>query len=105
MSEPTITEQTLLVQVERAHLPQPVREHRFHPTRLWRFDFAWPDSMLALEIEGGIWTGGRHTTGAGYRADMDKYNEAALLGWRVLRTTPKRVKEGEALELVRKGLA
>lgn len=33
--------------------PEFVREHRFHPTRRWRFDFAWPDEKVALEVEGG----------------------------------------------------
>lgn len=58
-----------------------VREHRFHSERKWRFDFAWPDQKVALEIEG--W--GRHQTFDGYRKDCEKYNAATLLGWRVLR--------------------
>lgn len=62
-----------------------VEEYRFHPERKWRFDFAWPLHKVALEIEGGIWSGGRHTRGAGYAADCEKYNEAALAGWLVLR--------------------
>ena len=69
-------------------LPAPVTEHRFHAERKWRFDFAWPDLKVALEVEGGIWTGGRHTRGAGFLKDMDKYSEAAILGWCILRVTP-----------------
>lgn len=69
-------------------LPAPVAEHRFHATRRWRFDYAWPDHKLALEVEGGAWTGGRHTRGAGFVKDIEKYNAATLAGWRVLRTTP-----------------
>ena len=53
-------------------VPPPVAEHRFAPPRRWRFDWAWPDHMLALEIEGAVWTGGRHTRGAGYLRDMEK---------------------------------
>lgn len=79
-------------------LPMPVREHRFHGTRRWRFDYAWPAQMVALEVEGGVWTGGRHTRGAGYLGDVDKYNEAALLGWLVLRCTPSKLRtQGLAL--------
>lgn len=63
----------------------PEREYRFAPPRKWRFDFAWPALRVAVELEGGVWTGGRHATGAGLIADMDKYNAAASLGWRVLR--------------------
>jgi very-short-patch-repair endonuclease len=70
-------------------LPEPTPEHRFHPERRWRFDYAWLDAKIALEVEGGIWTGGRHTSPKGFEADIEKYNAAACLGWRVLRTTPK----------------
>ena len=70
-------------------LPGPVAEYRFHPERKWRFDYAWPDAKVALEVEGGVWTGGRHTSPAGFLKDIEKYNAAARLGWRVLRCTPK----------------
>lgn len=68
-----------------------VREHRFHATRLWRFDYAVPAYKIALEVEGGVWTGGRHTSPKGFLADMEKYNAAALLGWVVVRTTPDKL--------------
>src|SRR5215472_13591861 len=61
------------------------REFKFHPSRRWKFDFAIPSKSLAIEIEGGIWSRGRHSRGAGYQSDLDKYNEAAVLGWTVLR--------------------
>ena len=67
----------------------PVKEYKFHPTRKWRFDYAFPESMVAVEVEGGVWTGGRHTSGAGFLKDMEKYNTALLHGWRVYRVTPK----------------
>ena len=69
-------------------LPMPVTELRFHPIRRWRFDYAFPKYKIALEVEGGVWTRGRHTRGAGFLRDVSKYNEAALMGWLVLRTTP-----------------
>lgn len=68
-------------------LPAPETEYVFHPTRLWRFDFAWPARKLAVEIEGGQWGGGRHTTGSGLQSDCEKINAAQLLGWMVLRYT------------------
>jgi very-short-patch-repair endonuclease len=68
-------------------LRAPHKEYRFHPTRKWRFDFAWPSVMVAVEIEGGTWSGGRHATGAGMAKDCDKYNSATAMGWRVLRFT------------------
>ena len=78
-------------------LPEPVREHRFHPKRKWRFDLAWPAHMLALEIDGGAFIGGRHTSGAGFRKDCEKMSHAAILGWRVLRVLPEQVPNGIAL--------
>lgn len=64
-------------------------EFKFCEARKWRFDFAWPYHKVALEVEGGIWTGGRHIRGSGFVKDMEKYNTAATLGWRVLRVQPK----------------
>ena len=63
------------------------REYRFAPPRKWRFDFAWKADKVAVELEGGTWSGGRHTRGAGFEDDCEKYNEATRLGWRVLRFT------------------
>lgn len=65
-----------------------VEEHRFHPTRKWRFDFAWPSHQVAVEVEGGAFSGGRHTRGMGFVADCEKYNAAVLAGWLVLRFVP-----------------
>ena len=66
-------------------VPSPEREHRFHPKRKFSFDFAWVDKKVAVEIEGGIHRGGRHTRGSGYQKDMEKYNEGQILGWVILR--------------------
>jgi very-short-patch-repair endonuclease len=63
----------------------PRRELIFHAERRWRFDFAWPAKRVALEIEGGVWTGGRHVNGAGFTKDMEKYNYAAAMGWLIIR--------------------
>ena len=65
--------------------PKLTPELKFHPTRKWKFDFAHEATKVAIEIEGGTWSGGRHTRGAGYAKDCEKYREAALLGWTVFR--------------------
>lgn len=85
-------------------LPQPKREYRFHDTRRWRFDFAWPAWNLALEIDGAIWTRGRHTRGAGWLADTEKLNAAASMGWRLLRCTPQQLCTDEMLATIRTAL-
>ena len=75
--------------------PDPSTELLFHPKRKWRFDFAWEEQKLALEIHGGIHSGGRHTRGRGFVEDRAKMNEATLLGWTVLEVTPEHIKSGQ----------
>ena len=75
-------------------------EFKFHDTRRWRFDYCWPHAKVALECDGGVWTGGRHTSGSGFTKDMEKFNEAGLLGWRIFRVTPQQVKNGQAIVLL-----
>jgi very-short-patch-repair endonuclease len=81
-------------------LPEPEYEFRFHPTRRWRIDCAWPAHKLAVEIEGGAYCQGRHVRGTGFIADMCKYNELTLMGWSLLRFTPQQVKNGEAIKVI-----
>ena len=69
--------------------PDLVKEYRFHQARKWRADFAHLPSRTLIEIEGGIWVNGRHNRAAGFAADLEKYLEAALAGWRVVRLGPK----------------
>lgn len=93
-------ERALVTLCKYAGLPDPVTEHVFAPPRKWRFDLAWPDRKLAVEVDGGSWIGGRHTSGTGFERDLEKHNTAQLLGWTVIRVTPRWVEEGTALELV-----
>ena len=76
-----------------ASAPVPVMQHQFETSRKWAFDFAWPDQMLAVEIEGGTGSGGRHVRFHGFRNDCDKYNRATQLGWRVIRFTSEHIKK------------
>ena len=91
-------------------LPKPELELRFHPFRKWRFDFAWNENpsdnrrWVALEVEGGVWIGGGHNRGAGFVKDMEKYNEAAAMGWRVLRVQPKDLCTMDTVELIKRCL-
>lgn len=84
---------------QAAGLPEPVAEHQFAKElgRRWRFDWAFPRLLVAVEQEGGVWTGGRHTRGAGAVKDMEKYNTATYLGWKVYRFTPAQIKSGQAV--------
>lgn len=94
----------LALHIQAAKLPAPAREHRFHPIRKWRFDFAWPEVKVAAECEGGTWSGGRHTTGKGFEADCSKYNHAAQEGWQVYRFTFGMIRSGEALKTIERAI-
>lgn len=98
-------EQTLAFHIRAAGLPDPQPEHRFWPGRRFRFDLAWPSRLVACEVEGGSWVGGRHTQGQGYEADCIKYSEAAIRGWLVIRVTGAMIDDGRALGLVERALA
>lgn len=122
-------EQHLLRDLRAVRLPEPVRELHFmwcceHPKsmhgthacngpsclitfahvynhpRNWRFDLAWPEQMLACEVDGGTFSGGRHTRGTGYENDCEKLAEAVLRGWKVLRFTKGMIEDGRALEFL-----
>lgn len=121
MSEKSKGELLLLEQIRGADLPEPDREYRWAARQVglgpgirerlqaaglqdWRFDFCWPESMIAAEVEGGIWTQGRHTRGSGYAGDCAKYNAAQMNGWIVLRFTTGMVKNGRAIGTLRRAL-
>lgn len=92
-------EQLLAFQLKAIGLPF-IREHRFHPTRKWRFDFANAERRLAVEVQGGLWQKGGHTSGQGVTRDIQKHNEALRLGWMILYATRETIESGEFLRLV-----
>jgi hypothetical protein len=79
-------------------------EYQFATDRKWRFDAAVPSKSIAIEIEGGHWAGGAHVRGKHFESDMEKYNRAALYGWRVLRFSHQQVLEGEAKAFIERYL-
>jgi len=112
----------LAVQIHQAGLPEPEREYRFAARSLglgpgirerlrraglkdWRFDFAWPEHRLAVEVEGGSWSKGRHVRGTGFEEDCEKYNAASFDEWAVLRFTTAMVRDGRALATIKRALA
>ena len=97
-------EALLARQLALTTLPPPKREYRFHPVRKWKFDFVWLPEALAAEVEGAVFGRGRHTRGTGFAEDAEKYNEAVLLGWRVLRFTEKQILSGRAVATIRAAL-
>lgn len=77
-------------------------EHKFHPDRKWRMDYAFLEQKIFIEVEGGVHTGGRHTRGKGFMNDMEKYNAAAAMGWKLIRRVPGNLITNETIDLIRK---
>ena len=64
------------------------KEYKFCSDRGWRFDFCIPSLKIAIEFEGGIFMQhSGHNTSKHFTKDSDKYNRAAVLGYRVIRVT------------------
>lgn len=78
------------------------QEFEFHPKRKWRADFHLVGKKILVEVEGGIWSGGRHTRGKGYIGDMEKYNAATMMGYQVIRFSTEQVKSGLAIQQIEK---
>jgi very-short-patch-repair endonuclease len=97
-------EEALALQIKAWGLPQPVREHKGVPGRQYRIDFAWPDWMIALEVEGGIWKVGGHSSGTGITRDCEKHSLLALAGWRLLRVTGEHIQDGRAIAWIQEAL-
>lgn len=110
-------EAMLAQQIRVLKLPEPETEYRFAKHHVgagkdfrkrlfaaglkdWRFDFAWPDYKLAVEVEGGSFVNGRHTRGVGFREDCHKYHHAMLLGWTVYRCEETLIRTGKAVNFI-----
>ena len=97
-------EALLDLHIKLAGLPEPEREYRFCKPRRFRFDRVWKDRMLALEVDGGAWSGGRHTSGKGFTSDCEKATLAAIAGFRVMHVTGEHIKSGQALKWLQEAL-
>lgn len=84
-------------------IPMPDSEFQFYSGRRWRADFAWPEHLLLVEIEGGLYIkgGGRHQRTSGFENDCLKYNAMVVLGYRCLRFTAQMLKNGMAERFIK----
>lgn len=91
MGQKSKLEEKLFKDMKFFNIPEPVRQWRFHPTRMWRFDFTWVGTKVAVEVQGGVFMGGGggHNRGASMHKDWKKHNEATKLGWRIFYFGPK----------------
>lgn len=90
---------------------EPFAEAKFLPMRRFKFDLAWFKLKIAVEVEGGIFQrrnkgghAGWHQSVERMLSDMEKYNEAALRGWMVLRVTPRQIDNGAAFVLIERAM-
>lgn len=90
--------------LERAGLPLGETQVPVIPNRRWRFDRAWREQMVAVEVQGGIWSGGRHARGSGIAKECEKFSTAAAIGWRILPVTRDMIEDGRAVALIRQAL-
>lgn len=115
-------EETLELQLISLKVEPVIREYRFAAEHVggigkgvrarlkevglkdWRFDFAWPEKMLAVEVEGGAWVGGRHTRGKGFTEDLEKYHAAMDMGWNIYRCSGELINRWDAANLIKKML-
>jgi len=95
-------EEAFLFWCKALKLPIPVRNFRFHTTRKFEIDWAWPALKIGVEIQGGIWVGGAHARPMNIARDMTKHNLLLDAGWRVWHYTPKEVMDGVAIEHIDK---
>lgn len=98
-------EKIFAYQLKAFAFPTPECEFVFKNGRRWRFDFAWPERLIAVEIEGGSWINGAHGRGKHFESDCEKYAEATILGWRVLRFTTNMVRDGRAIQVTQRAFA
>lgn len=93
-------EDTLTAQLKLAGLPIPIREFKAIQGRRFRWDLAWPDHWLLVEVQGGVWNAGKHGRGSGILKDQEKLNLAQLAGWTVLQVSENHIRDGQALRWV-----
>lgn len=118
VKEPSVLERHLLKLLEWERVPAPEREYIFSDgtsAQPWRFDLAWPTGIgsfveqqprchVAVEVQGGTWTGGRHGRGGGQETDHAKLNAAQLAGWTVLQYGRKAIEDGTAVRQIKEAL-
>jgi hypothetical protein len=99
-------ENLLFWQIERRGLLIPARQYRWHPTREFRADFAYPQAYLRLliQVQGGTWVGRGHGQGSGIERDAEWACEAAIYGWYLLPVTSSMVRTGDAVDRIERAL-
>ncbi len=91
-SGPSELELIFARQLSVLEIQPPQREFKFHPNRDWRFDYAWPDRKIAVEVQGMP-----HRIRERFLSDVEKLAMAQIYGWRVLLVAGQDVRSGRAV--------
>jgi hypothetical protein len=98
-------ETALLAQIKLSGLPNPITEFKAVEGRKFRWDIAFPEQMLLVEIQGGTWIGGfGHNSGKGIARDCEKLNLATVAGYRCLSVTSDQIRSGKAIMWIRQAI-
>jgi hypothetical protein len=100
MSKISVLHEEFLKGLMYRNIKAPTVEFKFHPKRLWRADCCWEEEKLIVEVDGGVWSNGRHNRGSGYIKDCEKKNTAVLMGYHVMNITHEHISNGWAFEWV-----
>jgi very-short-patch-repair endonuclease len=96
-------EDELAFQLQCAHLPFE-RQVKIRPDRRFRADFYFRAHELVVEVDGGGFIEGRHSRGKGMERDAEKSFYIALMPARLIRVTPRHVRDGRALKWIQEAL-
>ncbi len=98
-------EEYLAFQLKAVNAPLFERQFRIHPERRFRADFYFPLARVVVEVEGGAFVNGRHSRGTGVENDAEKSALIAQMPARLIRVTPRHVKNGQAVQWILKALS
>lgn len=87
-------------EIKRIFQTEIVKEYKFHPVRKWRIDYYLPTYGIAIEVEGGSFSNGRHVRGSGFRNDIEKYNEITAAGLMLIRVIPQNLNKKSTFDLI-----
>ncbi len=82
-----------------AGVPMPMLEYHPIPGRGWRMDFSWPTMTppRAVEVNGAA-----HRISSRFYGDMEKRQHLFFAGWLVLEVSGRDIRDGSAIEMVKK---
>lgn len=72
--------------------------------KVWIADYCSVEFKLMVEIDGGVWSGDGHGHAVGITRDMLKQNDAALMGYHVVRFDTGWIKSKRAINFLQRVL-